>query len=371
MQAVLNRSGIRAELIEQTPETISRSIQLNDGQCLPISILTQGILRTIQTLSLRPEQVAIFCNADSRLSCNLPQYPVMLRQTLTKMGHGLEQVEVRVSPYLPTDLPLELLFDLYRAWLISGLLQKMTHQVRPREKSVGATDRLVQKAERSLFTAFRQGTSKEGVFQEIVEDLGAIEKTDVRLPQVGIVGDIYVRDNDVFNQDLIRRLERAGAEAVTIPFIDTMDLMVTTYFKSQWLNGSYLGLLRDKALYGALSLFGRKLTKIARPLLGDEGPTLNHDPLTYLQHHGLSIRHGGETSENLLKVYYLHENYPDLKLIVHVYPLFCCPGLISEAIYKKVERDLAIPIVSIAYDGTQADKNKILEPYLRISSSPQ
>ena len=58
-----------------------------------------------------------------------------------------------------------------------------------------------------------------------------------------------------------------------------------------------------------------------------------------------------------------------MKFIVHVYPLFCCPGLISEAIYKKVEKDLAIPIVSIAYDGTQADKNRILEPYLRISVS--
>ena len=150
-----------------------------------------------------------------------------------------------------------------------------------------------------------------------------------------------------------------------------MGLLVTTYFESQWLDGSYLDLLRDKALYGTLSLFVRKLTRIARPLLKDEGATLNHDPLTYLQRHGLSIRHEGETSENLLKVYYLRENYPDLKLIVNVYPLFCCPGLISEAIYKKVERDLAIPIVSIAYDGTQADKNKILEPYLRISNSPQ
>jgi len=369
MQAIFNRSGIRAELIEHTPETIARSIQLNDGQCLPISILTQGILHTIQTRSLRPEQVAVFCNADSRISCNLPQYPVMMKQTLTKMGHGLEQVEIRVSPYLPTDLPLEVLADLYRSWNHSGLLQKMTHRVRPREKTAGATDRLAQKAEESLCAAFRQGTSKEKVFQEIVEDLKAIEKSDVRLPQVGIVGDVYVRDNETFNQDLVRGLERAGAEAVTIPFIDTMGLVATTYFKSQWLDGSYLGLLRDKALYNAFGLFGRKLIKIARPLLKDEGCALNHDPLTYLQRHRLSLRHEGETSENLLKVYYLHENYPDLKFIVHVYPLFCCPGLISEAIYKKVEKDLAIPIVSVAYDGTQADKNRILEPYLRISSS--
>ncbi len=94
------------------------------------------------------------------------------------MGHGLERVGVRASRYLPTDLPLELLADLYRAWLISGLVQKMTHQVRPREKTAGATDRLVEKATESLCAAFRKGTSKEEVFQEIVEDFMAVEVTN-------------------------------------------------------------------------------------------------------------------------------------------------------------------------------------------------
>jgi predicted nucleotide-binding protein (sugar kinase/HSP70/actin superfamily) len=290
----------------------------------------------------------------------------MLKQTLAKMGHGMEQVGVRVSRYLPTDLPLELLADLYRAWLVSGLVQKMTHQVRPREKTVGATDRVVQKAEESLFAAFRQDASKEIVFQEIVKDFMAVEKTDARLPQVGIVGDVYVRDNDILNQNLVQKLERAGAEAVTIPFIDTVGLLASTHFKSLWVDGSYVGLLRDKALYNTFSLFGRNLIKIARPLVKDQECALKHDPVTYLQRHCLSIRHGGETSENLLKVYYLYENYPDLKFIVHVYPLFCCPGLISEAIYKKVEKNLGIPIVSIAYDGTTTDKNKALEPYLHF-----
>jgi hypothetical protein len=182
---------------------------------------------------------------------------------------------------------------------------------------------------------------------------------------------VYVRDNEIFNQDLIRMLERAGAEAVTIPFIDTIGLLAAMYFKSQWLEGSYVNLLRDKALYSGLSLFGRKLIKIARSVLGDEEHILKNDPLTYLQRYSLSIRHDGETSENLLKVYYLYENYPALKFIVHVYPLFCCPGLISEALYKNVENDLGIPIISIVYDGTQKDKNRILEPYLRTSGIPQ
>ena len=118
------------------------------------------------------------------------------------------------------------------------------------------------------------------------------------------MGDIYVRDNEIFNQDLIRGLERAGAEAVTIPFIDTMGLLAATHFQSQWLDGSYMGLLRDKALYGTLGLFGRKLIKIARPLLKHEGYTLKHDPLTYLAAprplHQARGRNIGEPSQSLL-----------------------------------------------------------------------
>jgi hypothetical protein len=78
------------------------------------------------------------------------------------------------------------------------------------------------------------------------------------------------------------------------------------------------------------------------------------------------MRHHGETAENLLKVFYLWETCHDLKFIVNVNPLFCCPGLISKAIYQKVEQDIGIPIVSITYDGTQADKNRVLRPYLHF-----
>ena len=32
-------------------------------------------------------------------------------------------------------------------------------------------------------------------------------------PKVSIIGDLYMRDNDIFNQQLIRELENYGAEA--------------------------------------------------------------------------------------------------------------------------------------------------------------
>jgi hypothetical protein len=115
-----------------------------------------------------------------------------------------------------------------------------------------------------------------------------------------------------------------------------------------------------------LNVFNRKLNAIAQPIVSNGFGGLGKDTQDYLRKHSFTIKHGGETSENLLKVYYLRENYPELKLIINVNPIFCCPGLISEAIYKKVEKDIAIPIISITYDGTQTDKNKILNPYLHF-----
>ena len=51
-------------------------------------------------------------------------------------------------------------------------------------------------------------------------------------------------------------------------------------------------------------------------------------------------------------------------MFIHVNPIFCCPGLVSESLFKAVERDIGRPIVSIVYDGTTTNKNEILAPYL-------
>jgi predicted nucleotide-binding protein (sugar kinase/HSP70/actin superfamily) len=364
IQGALTHAGIKNLIIEQTSDTINHSLQINEGQCLPLSILTQGILQTIQKHGLRPEKAAFFCNSEAEVSCNLPQYPVMIKQTLAKMGQGMEKVDILVTKFLPTGLPLEIVYGIYMSYALTGLMQKIVHKIRPREKTAGATDRCYRTASDRLFECFANGASKEETFKTVVRDFLKIDLENRPPPQVGIVGDLYVRDNDTFNQHLISHIEKAGAEAVTVPFIDTLDLLVAIHLESQKYNGRYINLLRDKTAYHMLKVFNRKLHAIAQPIISDQFIGFDKNITGYLHKHSFTVKHGGETSENLLKVYYLMENYPELKLIVNVNPIFCCPGLISEAIYKKVEKDIGIPIISITYDGTLTDKNKILNPYL-------
>ena len=364
IQGAFKHAGIKALVIEQTQDTIAQSLRMNDGQCLPVSVLALGIQQTIRSYGLNPEEVILFCNSEAELSCNLPQYPVMIKQTLQNTGQGMEKVDIMVTSFLPAALPLEITSGIYMAYSIAGLVQKIVHKIRPQEKNPGATDRCFRTALDILSECFAAGTSKEKVFRTVINDFSTIDRRNNSLPQVGIVGDLYVRDNDVFNQNLINHIEKSGAEVVTIPFIDSINLLAQIHFQTQWLCGRYINLLKDKVAFNILNAFNKKLNALAMPVIDNRVSGLAHDPLEYLQKNFFTIRHGGETSENLLKVYYLREKYPELKLIINVYPLFCCPGLISEAIYRKVEKEVGIPIVSITYDGTQAYKNKILNPYL-------
>ncbi|MBN1980296.1 MAG: hypothetical protein JW795_02110 [Chitinivibrionales bacterium] len=364
IQSVFAHAGIKSLIIEQTSDTISQSLRINDGQCLPVSVLTQGILQTIRNHGLAPEQTVLFSNSEAELSCNLPQYPVMVKQTLEKMGQGMEKVDILVTGFLPAQLPLEIISGIFMAYVVSGLVQKIVHKIRPREKTAGTTDQCYRTASEILSGCFAEGASIEKVFKEVVSAFLRIDTQTRLLPQAGIVGDLYVRDNDVFNQNLISHIEKTGAEVVTVPFIDTLNLLAEIHFQTQWQYGKYFNLLKDTVAYNVLKAFTKKINAIAKPLIDNQFHGLQQQPLDYLQKYFLTIRHGGETSENLLKVYYLKENYPNLRLIINVYPVFCCPGLLSEALYKQVEKEIGIPIVSITYDGTQADKNKVLNPYL-------
>jgi predicted CoA-substrate-specific enzyme activase len=364
VKGVFINAGYEALVIEDVPETIGASLKLNEGQCLPVSLISLGIRQTIRKHNLDPARVAVYCNSDARISCNLPQFPVMIKQKLERMGEGLEKVSLLVGKYLPVDLPLAMMYEWYLATLLGGLVQKMTLKIRPSEKTIGRTDEVLRSASRQLFRCFASAGSKEAVFEKVVREFGAIERETRVLPQVGVVGDLYVRENDSLNRNLIREIERVGAEVATVPFIETIALTSHSYFMNERLDGRYLDLLQDKVTWGALQLLTQKLIQIARPVLGEHPLEEIREPGEYRSRYGLSDRHEGELPENILKIFHLIEHNPHLKLIVNLNPIFCCPGLISQALYRRLEKDIGIPIVSITYDGTPADHGGILAPYL-------
>jgi len=212
------------------------------------------------------------------------------------------------------------------------------------------------------------GLSKETVFKEVVQELEAIpvDETYGTRPKVTIIGDLYVRDNEVFNQNLIRDLEAYGAEVITTPLSYMVRMMAEMRFYGLKVDGQYLSFMRNKLIMEVLESVERRYFQIANTLLKEEFPVYDQTILDQLKKYKLSLRHGGETAQNIIKIFSILQHETDMALIIHVNPIFCCAGLISESIFRAVEKDIDIPIISIVYDGTNTKRNETLAPYLHF-----
>jgi hypothetical protein len=104
-------------------------------------------------------------------------------------------------------------------------------------------------------------------------------------------------------------------------------------------------------------------------ILQEDFPTFDDAIFDRLKKYHVSLSHGGETAQNILKIFSLLDHYPQIALFIHVNPLFCCPALVSEALFKTIEKDIGIPIVSLMYDGTIVQRNESLPALHYISRS--
>ena len=368
--AAFEHGGYQARLIEETPMTVASSLRINDGQCLPLSCIVQGIVETSRKYRLKPENTALYLNSMVRTACNLPQYPLMARKLLEQRGDGFEKVEVFASEFEMKGLPLELIHDIYCSYLLGGLLRKIGCRLRPYERDPGQTDRVIENARLRLSRCIATGEPKEAVFREVVADFSRIPLAGRpgSRPKVAIIGDLYVRDNEAFNQGLIADLENYGAEVVTVPFTYVVRLILDRDGRYLRENGRYLSVVGNKLLAEVLETTERRFYHVARNILQEDFPTFDDAIFDYLKKYHVSLSHGGETAQNILKIFSLLHHYPRIALFIHVNPLFCCPALVSEALFKTIENDIGIPIVSLMYDGTTGQRNESLAPYLHYIS---
>jgi len=364
--AAFENAGYQALLIEETETSILTSLRLNDGQCLPVSAVTSAAIETIEKYKLQPEDTAIFLNTISPVACNFPQYPIMAKKLLEQKGNSFENVKVFATEFDMRSLPIEVVHDVYCGYLLGGFLRRMACKIRPYELIKGQTNRIIEQSTQKLYQCMVKGDSKEDAFKEIVEELAEIPVIEAygTRPKVSIIGDLYVRDNDVFNQQLINEVENYGAEVVTTPFNYIVRMIAVKHNYLLREHGSYLRMLTDKLFVDLLEKFEKRFFEIANEVLQEEFPLFDESIFEYLSRYNLSLKHGGETAQNVMKIYSLLDHYPDLKLFIHINPIFCCPGLVSESIFKKLEKDIGIPIVSIIYDGTATKRNEVLAPYL-------
>ena len=286
----------------------------------------------------------------------------------------MEKVGIYTGSISLADISLKLPLNTYLAFMLGGLVRKVGCKIRPYEKVSGTTDRVISESMDVLFEAFSGNLSKEKAVAEVVSRFEAIETTrggsvfhsHHQRPKVAIFGDLYARDNEVINQDLIHFIEKHGGEVITTPYSSIVKMIAKPYLRKWFIEGQYFSALSSKAICATATRLEKNYYSYFNRILKESPRAYNLSPRKILAEYNLRMEHTGESMENILKIFYIKRHYPDVSLFVQTSPAFCCPSLITEAMAKEIEINTGVPVVSITYDGTGGNKNEAIIPYLKF-----
>jgi predicted nucleotide-binding protein (sugar kinase/HSP70/actin superfamily) len=368
LAANLTRAGFNARCLEETQSSIRKSLRYNSGQCLPLNIIAQEFMDFVESRDLNPAKTVLWLGA-GEIACNLKLYPYHIQGILNSHGNGMEKAGVYCGGLSMADISMKLPINNYFAYMFGGMIRKMGCKIRPYEKYKGNTDKVIAKSVGLLTNAFLGKLSKKNAVAEVVsnfEDIETVEYAEYRSkPQVAIFGDLYTRDNPVFNQELLHFIEDNGGEVIITPYSDYLKMISRQYVRKWLIEGHYVSALSSQALLSTLKRMEKIYYRYFERILNEPMPEYEESAEEILSQYNLHIENTGESMDNILKIYYIKKHYPDVALFVQASPAFCCPALITEAMAREIERNTETPVISITYDGTGGNKNDVIIPYLK------
>ncbi len=368
LKASFNYCGIEAEVM---PVSDKESIELSrkyvgGGECFPYVVTLGDMLKVVFSKDFDPDKTAFFMPSGAG-PCRFGQYNVSHRMILKKLG--FDNVPV-YSPQQDAQFYKDLNiaggeFSL-RAWqgvVAYGLLTKLLLQTRPYEKNKDETESLYESYLVKIYNALKSRNGNiEDLMNNMKRDFQNIPKYKDKKPLIGIVGEIFVRSHSFSNENLTKRLESLGAEVYLTPieewihYVNKMALRKALIKKDK---SAIIKILINKFFQwrvekkfssrfkGTLKFLHepsiKELFKFASPYVPDsfEGETI------------LSI---GKSIDLIKK---------GANGIINAMPFGCMPGAIVTALLRFIQKDYNIPVVSLAYDGTNSTVNELwLEAFI-------
>ena len=382
--AAIRSIGLDAHVTTHSDErTLELGGRVTSGdECYPQKITVGDFLRMIEDLGR--EKVA-FLMPTANGPCRFGQYMHLIRAKFDELGYG----DVPIITITSNDgyssigqYSTDLVRTAWRAVLCQDVLMKALLKTRPYERERGATDKLylesledVGRAVSAMAVSQKQRlagivaamTRARDRFRALPADY------DAPRPLVGVVGEIFCRHNTFSNFDLVRLVEEQGGEC--------------------WLAdiGEWVWYVDDEQRR-RLEDEGRKFskenamrylkTRIQRAdehaiygpwhddFVGYEEP---HDVREVLDMSMPYLPYTGALGEMVLstgKSIYMYEKGADG--IIDISPFSCMNGIVTQAVYPVVQRDLdGLPIRVFYFDGTQADLERDVGIFIELARTYQ
>ena len=260
----------------------------------------------------------------------------------------------------------------YVSVIVGDILDRLLWRIRPYEKEAGAADAFIEASMQNMEKAFEKYAAKKD-FDRILQQLEQTVREGKRIidpaigqkPLIGVVGEIYLRTHVKANQDVIRVLEKYGAEVVNASIAEWVNY--TSYDRFREARAGFVNELRQfkpgaagKCLKSMISFGGdlfyqefrqKKVYERIKPImnLARDHKVGHLDEIlkeTDLFHFAV----GTEACLSIAGlIQYVSDGYNGL---VNVYPFTCMPSTITSAIAKPLMNKQGIPYIDTPYDSS-------------------
>jgi predicted nucleotide-binding protein (sugar kinase/HSP70/actin superfamily) len=383
--AAFRALGLEADI---TPPSDHRTRELgarftSGDECYPAKVTIGDFMKVLEMPGNDPARVALFMpTADG--PCRFGQYAPYLRRVLDQNGYPHTAV---LSPSSKDgygdfgDLARPFVRTGWRALVAADILQKMLLKTRPHELQKGATEAVYEESLKDICETIESAGLAPSVQLKAMRDSlvrcrdrfrTVAVRRDRSIPLIGIVGEIFCRLHSFSNENLVRRLEEYEAEGWLSDITEWVWYTISEQFRKFKLVGRQMSL-------EAFGAWIRKrvqkhdehvlLEPFRQDFLGYEEPSVEEvleAAQPYLPRDGAL----GEMVLNVGKTVCLARRGVDG--IIDISPFTCMNGIVCEAVYPRVSRDLGgIPIRNFYFDGTQSDLDRDLGVYLELARTYQ
>jgi len=383
--AAFRAIGVDADIVPPSDErTRELGARYTSGdECYPAKVTVGDFMKLLERPDIDPARILFFMpTADG--PCRFGQYAPYLRRVLDANGYSAVGI---LSPTSENaygglgELARAFVRTGWRALLAGDILQKLLLRYRPYEVVKGAADALYEECLDDLCSTIEQSSvvppiQLRAIRESLVRSRDRFRRLpihrDPSTPLIGVVGEIFCRLHTFSNEDLVRRLEEYGGEAWLSDIAEWVWYTNAETFRKLRLYGRLIS--KDGLVAWIRNYVQRRdehtlLEPFREEFAGFEEPEI-HELLElarpYLPQDGAM----GEMVLNVGKAIYLTRKGADG--IIDISPFTCMNGIVSEAIYPRISRDLGgIPIRNFYFDGTQSDLDRDLGVFLELARSYQ
>lgn len=261
--------GLSGYKLEVLPKPDKTSVEwglkyCNNEICYPATIIVGDIIKALRSGKYQRDEVAIGITQTGG-QCRASSYLSLIKKAM--LSNGFEDIPIislstgNIKEHSQPGFKINWLKTLpptFFSMLFADSLSKMYYAIAPRELQKGQAQQLRDQYIEKLQHIIEVKQGKKAIFRLLAEAVVAfnqIETSNKPCPQIGIVGEIYVKYNNFGNQHSVDWLVEQGIEPVIPPMLEFFAQCFVNY------DSNMENFLVAKSYLSYLSHFFEKITQ--------------------------------------------------------------------------------------------------------------